>query len=647
MIYQSASKTPVRRGQLITPFGIGALVTNQSGVSMICAALDYWFNQDDQDESEFTDYRDERLLNRMGIDHIRRPPDYRNPSRQLDDSGENLGLTVPSFRFPQWHFCPKCRHMRKLPLTVRGRQTCRECGEEKWGRWYGPPLYQLRFVAACDNGHLQDFPWVEWVHRSPSPECDSDLKFKASGGSTLSSVSVSCECGEWRHLGGVTRAYESGDQTYLSEELHSGGSFLCRGWKPWTGSEQKEDCSRPLRATLRNASNLYFANTFSSLFLPPDEEAAVERLVVELRGERFSDVIPLLKNQDVDTEQAASSLKQARRDELSDYTTSEVGKALTIVLSDSDDGKPGSDDERSVEENEDIAYRRQEFEALQEPRQSDMLTIRSEGIESYGELIQGFFSRITLVDRLRETKVLNGFTRLTPDVEEGSLGGREMLWKNQPHRSSDQNWLPASITHGEGIFLEFSEERLARWEQIDQVVGRIGELHHRYQHSRFYDEKRIVTPRFVLVHTFSHLLINRLVFECGYSTAALRERLYVSDDNDNPMAGVLIYTAAGDSDGTMGGLVRMGQPGYLEPVIESAIEEAEWCSADPICMEAAEKGGQGPESLNLAACHNCALTPETSCEEFNRFLDRGVLIGFGGKSNQNAYFGYDGISSGT
>ena len=37
-------------------------------------------------------------------------------------------------------------------------------------------------------------------------------------------------------------------------------------------------------------------------------------------------------------------------------------------------------------------------------------------------------------------------------------------------------------------------------------------------------------------------------------------------------------------------------------------------------------GGQGPDSLNLAACHNCALVPETACEEFNRFLDRGIVI---------------------
>jgi hypothetical protein len=93
------------------------------------------------------------------------------------------------------------------------------------------------------------------------------------------------------------------------------------------------------------------------------------------------------------------------------------------------------------------------------------------------------------------------------------------------------------------------------------------------------------------------------------------------------MAGVLIYTAAGDAEGTMGGLVRMGKPGYLEPAILAALSSALWCSADPVCMEIGTQSGQGPDSCNLAACHNCCLVPETACEEFNRFLDRAVIVG--------------------
>ena len=121
--------------------------------------------------------------------------------------------------------------------------------------------------------------------------------------------------------------------------------------------------------------------------------------------------------------------------------------------------------------------------------------------------------------------------------------------------------------------------------------------------------------------------MNRLTFECGYSSAALRERLYVSNEENHSMAGLLIYTADGDAEGTLGGLVRMGKPGNLEPIILAAIDEARWCSADPVCMDMGNLHGQGPDSCNLAACHNCALVPETACEEFNRFLDRALVIG--------------------
>ena len=92
------------------------------------------------------------------------------------------------------------------------------------------------------------------------------------------------------------------------------------------------------------------------------------------------------------------------------------------------------------------------------------------------------------------------------------------------------------------------------------------------------------------------------------------------------MAGILIYTAAGDSEGTMGGLVGLADPSDLGRILLNAIEEAQWCSADPVCGEAADTGGQGPDSLNLAACHSCALLPETCCEHFNKFLDRMLLV---------------------
>ena len=195
------------------------------------------------------------------------------------------------------------------------------------------------------------------------------------------------------------------------------------------------------------------------------------------------------------------------------------------------------------------------------------------------------------------------------------------LWHQPPQQD---RWVPAYIVYGEGIFIEFNENCLREWlnthsTKIYRRVQPLVERFERIQEERHLRERQI-TPRFMLLHTFAHLLMNRLTFECGYSSAALRERLYVSENPDAPMAGVLIYTAAGDSEGTMGGLVRMGKPGLFEPVVRSSLLAASWCSADPVCMEVGERGGQGPDSCNLAACHSCALVPETACEEFNRFF---------------------------
>jgi hypothetical protein len=182
---------------------------------------------------------------------------------------------------------------------------------------------------------------------------------------------------------------------------------------------------------------------------------------------------------------------------------------------------------------------------------------------------------------------------------------------------------------GEGVFLSFDEAKVSKWERSLRVGERINRLAARYQNvlSERGGHAGFLNARMVLVHTLSHLLINRLAFSCGYSSASLRERLFVTDNPSGPMAGLLIYTADGDSEGTLGGLVRMGRPGNLEPVVREALEEATWCSGDPVCMEIGGAGGQGPDSCNCAACYRCALVPETSCEYQNRFLDRATWVG--------------------
>jgi hypothetical protein len=324
---------------------------------------------------------------------------------------------------------------------------------------------------------------------------------------------------------------------------------------------------------------------------------------------------------DAGVEVSPSQLKAKFPEMLSLYSDDQIREGLKIILAGDQEVKtikvPGDDVE--------TAFRREEYEVLRGARDEKQLLIRTNMLSEYESIAKDYFARVNLVSKLRETRALAGFSRILPENNDGLERRKAMMRRNMLPPS--QSWLPAYIVYGEGIFLEFNEVRLRDWESHPAVVSRISDLDKRYRQQEPKGIPVAVSPRLLLLHTLAHLLMNRLIFECGYGSASLCERLYVSDNKASPMAGILLYTAAGDAEGTMGGLVRMGKKGLLEPMLRRALEGAGWCSADPVCMEMALRGGQGPDSCNLAACHSCALVPETACELFNRFLDRGVVVG--------------------
>jgi hypothetical protein len=239
--------------------------------------------------------------------------------------------------------------------------------------------------------------------------------------------------------------------------------------------------------------------------------------------------------------------------------------------------------------------------------------------ESVPDELAPWLSRVVLVTRLREVRVLRGFTRVYPPVDATDP-------RIAPLATKRLDWLPGVETRGEGIFFELNAVSLAAWEARDSVSRRIADLSDRYssdwrsRHGHSGDPPRQITPRLVLLHTLSHALIRQLSLECGYTSASLRERLYAGEN----MAGLLVYTASPDADGTLGGLVRQGRASRLLRLWRRTIHTSRWCSSDPLCITGVSALS---ESLNLAACHSCMLVSETSCEEFNRLLDRALLVG--------------------
>ena len=228
-----------------------------------------------------------------------------------------------------------------------------------------------------------------------------------------------------------------------------------------------------------------------------------------------------------------------------------------------------------------------------------------------------------MITKLRETRVLTSFTRVVPSASSILTAEVTADLSLTPH-----NWLPAMEVRGEGVFVVLRRDRLADWMSANtEIVQRIQTINSqlaRVAQERGFDKAREITGEFLLVHTLAHALVRQLVFDCGYDSSSLRERVYVGSDGGDQMSGLLIYTASGDAEGTLGGLVRQGLPGRLEGTVDAAIRNAGLCSSDPLCIESK---GQGINGLNLSACHACTLLPETSCEEGNRLLDRALLIG--------------------
>lgn len=635
----------IRRAQLVSPFGVGAMSILVNGTSVITAGLDHWFAIDDASLLELNEYiaGDWRLEQRLQVREFRLPPDFRMRRRANDP--RNTNLTVPVLRFPQWSFCMYCKRLELSPLSMTQPVDCPDPShiDPTTGKLRRSRMSQVPFVTICPHGHLDDFPFREWVHKSNNPACRGVLRLQSRGGGGLEGQVVVCDsggspggCGAERSLEGIMNARwdrNGVERTYLTDNLVGNNHpYECKGARPWLG-ESEGVCGEPIRGALRGAGNVYFPKVESSIYLPR-KVGAVSAALHDLLNR--ADVRPLLRllNKTYGTAVTAEQIRDEVPPELfkpvSDedllagyrdmFGIPEEGEVTAATIDESEGGTAPGENSESLTSTD--IWRHPEFSLLRETPTDDMLTVTDPGIHPHLEDVLG---RVRRVETLTETRALRGFTRVRDDELRLSVG--KSLLRRRPLPPA-QDWLPAYVVRGEGIYLELNPDRLAAWERQPSVLERAQKITDHYGAAARLRgvQDRVISPRFVLTHTLAHLLINELIFTCGYSSASLRERLYVSERPARTMSALLIYTAAGDSEGTMGGLVRMARPANLRSVFASAIAGAHWCSTDPVCMDAGEKG-QGPDSCNLAACHGCALLPETSCEEFNRFLDRGLVIG--------------------
>ena len=551
----------IQRSQLITTYGIGSIY-DALDYSVILAGLEEWKPGNTEILNEA------RLEQKLGVNFFRQP-------KVIEDVP-----TIPSFRFPEWVFCPKCKILKPIyKLPDRTDKKCAVCKEK-----YVP----ARFVVTCPNGHLDDFPWEWWVHRGAS--CGQPkIKLHTTGRTTsLAGIKVSCENKECDAL---PRTLEG---IFGKNALRG---LTCRGKRPWLGPGNKEECTEIPRVLQRGSASVYYSVTESAISIPPFSE----RIQIFLR-------------------EFCGDIKYIPEDVLSEYFKGkliETGDSFRVEdLVEAALEKKNSGDEEVAG----VDLRQGAYEALCHPGSMDYRDDFAAEEEDVPVLYREQISRLVLVHRLREVRALTGFTRIDPEN------------KVAPISKNRQDWLPAAEMKGEGIFIELDRNTMDDWVAAAKpdFLRRVGKLEiQRLEQQRIssaWTEGRVITPQFLLIHTLSHIFIQQLILDCGYSSAALRERLYINDGTDGrpEMSGFLIYTATSDAEGSLGGLVRQGLKSRFSEVMGKALDQARWCSNDPLCMESE---GQGHDSLNLAACHSCCLLPETSCELRNCFLDRGVLIG--------------------
>lgn len=628
----------IRIGQLVAPFGPGSIYTDRRGIPHVVAGLDHWYMQWDQslgkmipcsDRKEF-EKAEPRLSALLQVDRFCLPPDYR-ALIQGQQPPPNAGLHVPALRFPRWYRHTRTGAMRRFNLDSAAIQN-----PPGGGRWQ-----PVRFISVCAAGHLCEFPWKEWL----DCQCagDGQLYLTDRGGSELSSIKVECrscppgsEGRKGRNLGGTTVKpdIQAGEQSAFER-----AGISCPGDRPWLGEGANEnECIQPLVGALINQTNIYFPRTISAISLPDLalEDDAVTKLRDEIKQEAgLLGVARTVWNMN-DRAAAVALIRHGldQRGVSADFE--QLERALDSLFNPASSGGPAGAAAPSEAECDLLAFRRAEFNIIRnEVNKPDAIRELRVIPTRVPPELDPWFTRVNLVERLRETRVFFGFDRLEPNT--AVLAGMPDTAMHQlfrmPPTYPQERWLPAIEVFGEGIYLEIREERIAAWqtensawlkERLDDgFVMRLGGVFQTLSPLKAADTTW--ASRYLLVHSLAHIVINQLVFECGYSTASLRERLYISADPSAPMAGFLIYTAAGDSDGTLGGLVRLGRPDRLGPVLMRALSRASWCSADPVCSE--HMGGQGSKLVNLAACHACVLLPETSCETINQGLDRAMVVG--------------------
>lgn len=587
-------KNQIRQTQMVMSFGPGSMVDLPDSSVMI-AGLDHWYYKK-PGERQMAIIQEPRLLARLAPRFGKRDLELRRPPRGSEDQ-QDFDNSVRAWRFPRWYLAAMDR--RTSEGFVERRLVHRQ--ELNDGKFRienrAVPIIPIRFVRACPRGHIDDIAWTVLIHGGET-ECRRPKWMVERGNAgDLDEVVVRCECGQQIRMSEVA-------------DRQRNALGMCDGARPWLGPRAREQCGAPSQLLIRSASNAYFAERQTVISIPASSGGTDERVKqVELALD------PLNANR--------AGLQVGR--------LYEPLKATLVGLSDAEVWAAYDRIKAGV-----VATARsvkaEEFEALIDApdelhscvTDGDFCT-RVLPKAKWNEPWMRGVKKVVLVDRLRSVTALLGFTRF--ESSSANINGELDADVKTATLAREVTWLPATEMRGEGVFLQFDADAIGQWTRRREVQQRREKLAAGFAEWKKEHEgsgRKFAGMPYIMLHSLAHLLQNAISLECGYSASSLQERVYAVQEGDQPgLFGILIYTAATDAQGTLGGLVDAGR--NISRHMKRALESALLCSNDPVCAQH-DPVAPGVAQLNGAACHGCLLVPETSCEQRNDFLDRSLVV---------------------
>jgi hypothetical protein len=583
----------MRQSQLITTFGPGAMIDLPNNGALI-GGLEGWSPGAPVYEDRLV-AKIEAALGIAGLKLFAPPIDTEDPT-----AAPLSGVTA--WEFPEW-FVAQYEDSSRERQGYRSRPLVHARGLTK-GKYFGHDkkrhaVVPVRFVQACLNGHLSDIDWLAFVHGASAACGRAQLWLDERGTSgELADVIARCECGKGRSL--VDAANR--DEPVLG---------YCRGQRLWLGKGASERCggdagkSQWNRLLIRSASNAYFPQILSVISIP-DPDSALRAAVDRVYETYLRDAESL---DDVKRERRRERVHNAIEGLSDDLVWGEVRRRKQGL----------APPDKSVKQAE-LEMLLASQDEIGEDAPDGIFHARSVAISAQSQFAP-LLARLVRVDRLREVTAQVGFTRFeatSPDPQ-----GELNLEVRRAPLALEPSWLPAVENRGEGVFLAFRREAIETWLARDAVKQRTAEFQRGFDSWR----KNHAAPRslfpgmpYVLLHTLSHLLIQAVSLECGYSASSIRERVYALAGG----YGILLHTGTPDAEGTLGGLVQVAR--RIEHHLSKALELGRLCANDPICAHHPPDRILEERFLQGAACHGCAMIAEPSCERRNEYLDRSLVV---------------------